>query len=80
MSGVPLLSHSKSWAVLGVAAQILAAFRSNKQDEIRQALDADDLATARKLVNGGTHGLADFADAFQRGQTLIPDDVQVQVG
>jgi putative chitinase len=62
-----------------VAAQILAAFLGNKQDQIRQALDADDLATARKLVNGGTHGLADFADAFQRGQTLVPDDVQVQV-
>jgi len=62
-----------------VAAQILAAFLGNKQDQIRQALDADDLATARKLVNGGTHGLADFTDAFQRGQTLVPDDVQVQV-
>lgn len=62
------------------AARILAAFLGNKQDQIRQALDADDLATARKLVNGGTHGLADFTDAFQRGQSLIPDDVQVQVG
>jgi peptidoglycan L-alanyl-D-glutamate endopeptidase CwlK len=63
-----------------VAAQILAAFLGAKQDEIRQALNADDLATARKLVNGGTHGLADSTDAFRRGQTLIPDDVQVQVG
>lgn len=61
-----------------IAAKILAAFLGNKQGEIRQALEAGDLALARKLVNGGTHGLADFTDAFQRGQGLIPDNVQVQ--
>jgi hypothetical protein len=31
------------------------------------------------LVNGGNHGLADFTDAFQRGQGLIPDPVEVQM-
>lgn len=61
-----------------IAAKLLAAFLKSKEDRIRQALQAGDLATARKLVNGGTHGLADFEDAFQRGQGLIPDDVQVQ--
>ncbi len=62
-----------------IAAKILAAFLGNKQDQIRQALEASDLGQARKLVNGGIHGLADFEDAFRRGQGLIPDDVQVQV-
>lgn len=61
-----------------IAAKILAAFLRSKEDQIRQALQAADLGKARKLVNGGSHGLTDFADAFQRGQGLIPDDVQVQ--
>ncbi len=61
-----------------IAAKILAAFLGSKEDQIRQALEAGDLREARKLVNGGTHGLADFEDAFQRGQALLPDDVQVR--
>lgn len=62
-----------------IAAQLLAAFLKSKEDKIRQALEASDLATARKLVNGGSHGLADFSDTFNRGQVLVPDDVKVQV-
>jgi len=62
----------------GIAARLLAAFLKDKEGRIRTALAANDLATARRLVNGGSHGLADFTDAFQRGQGLIPDPVQVQ--
>jgi peptidoglycan L-alanyl-D-glutamate endopeptidase CwlK len=61
-----------------IAARLLAAFLKDKEDRIRSALAANDLATARRLVNGGTHGLTDFSDAFRRGQGLIPDNVQVQ--
>jgi peptidoglycan L-alanyl-D-glutamate endopeptidase CwlK len=61
-----------------IAARLLAAFLGAKQDRIRQALQDNDLATARKLVNGGSHGLPDFTDAFQRGQGLMPDDVEIQ--
>ncbi len=61
-----------------IAAKLLAAFLKSNDGRIRDALQADDLATARKLVNGGSHGLADFTDAFQRGRDLIPDKVQVQ--
>ena len=61
-----------------IAAQLLAAFLKDKEERIRSVLAANDLATARRLVNGGTHGLAEFEDAFQRGQGLVPDDVQVQ--
>lgn len=63
-----------------IAAKLLAAFLAAKENQIRQALQDNDLATARKLVNGGTHGLPEFTDAYQRGQGLVPDDVQVQVG
>lgn len=62
-----------------IAAQILAVFLSMKEASIRQALDQTDLAAARKLVNGGTHGLAAFQDAFQRGQDLIPDPVKIEI-
>jgi peptidoglycan L-alanyl-D-glutamate endopeptidase CwlK len=62
-----------------IAARLLAAFLGAKKNQIRQALQANDLATARKLVNGGTHGLEDFEEAFRTGQGQIPDDVQVQV-
>ncbi len=61
-----------------IAAKILAAFLCNKQDRIRQTLQAGDLTTAQKLVNDGSHGLDDFEDAFNRDQGLIPDEVQVQ--
>ena len=62
-----------------VAARILAAFLLSKAAGIRRALEAGDLPAARKLVNGGTHGLANFQDAFQRGQTLIPDPVNIGI-
>jgi predicted chitinase len=54
-----------------IAAELLAAFIGDKEQKIRDALAADDLKTARKLVNGGSHGLADFIDAFRIGQSLI---------
>jgi putative chitinase len=61
-----------------IAARILAAFLGSKQERIRQALQAGDLAQARKLVNGGSHGLADFEAAYNSGLALIPDPVEVR--
>ena len=63
-----------------IAARILATFLRNKEDSIRQALQKADLTSARKLVNGGTHGLPEFEDAFQRGQDIIPVTVEIQLG
>jgi peptidoglycan L-alanyl-D-glutamate endopeptidase CwlK len=63
-----------------VAGQLLAAFLKDHEGPIRNALQARNLAAARKLVNGGSHGLADFSDTFERGRVLIPDNVQVQSG
>lgn len=53
------------------AAELLAAFIKDKEQQIRKALATDDLRTARKLVNGGSHGLDDFTAAFRIGQNLI---------
>src|SRR5258708_39767819 len=52
-------------------ADLLASFLKSKEQRIRNALVANDLATARKLVNGGSHGLPDFEDAFNTGKTLL---------
>jgi len=54
-----------------LAAELLAAFIKDKEQQIRNALAKDDLRTARRLVNGGSHGLDDFTAAFRIGEKLI---------
>jgi peptidoglycan L-alanyl-D-glutamate endopeptidase CwlK len=58
-----------------VAAQLLASFLKSREDRIRTALTTGDLATARKLVNGGSNGLDRFTDAYNIGNSVIPDSV-----
>jgi peptidoglycan L-alanyl-D-glutamate endopeptidase CwlK len=55
-----------------IAAKLLASFLKSKEQKIRNALAQDDLKTARKLVNGGRHGLDVFTKAFNTGKNLIP--------
>lgn len=54
-----------------IAAQLLAAFIAAKEIAIKNALLRDDLAEARRQVNGGTHGLAEFTAAYRTGQQLL---------
>jgi hypothetical protein len=54
-----------------VAADILACFLKNAEGPIRQALRKGDMAAARKLVNGGRHGLNQFTLAYQTGAQLV---------
>jgi len=53
------------------AATLLAAFLKDKERAIREALLAGALASARRLVNGGVHGLDRFTDAYRTGDSLI---------
>ncbi len=53
-----------------VAAEILAAFLKNVERRIREALLTNDLKSARRAVNGGTHGLDRFEAAFKVGRKL----------
>ncbi|MGH8501032.1 MAG: peptidoglycan-binding protein [Gammaproteobacteria bacterium] len=53
------------------AARLLAHFLKSKEPEIRQALARGDRRAARKLVNGGSHGLDRFDLAFTTGESLI---------
>ena len=53
------------------AAALLAIFLKDRERSIKEALLDHDLRQARKLVNGGSHGLDRFSDAYQRGESLI---------
>lgn len=54
-----------------VAGKLLASFLKAKERVIKEALLEDDLKLARRLVNGGVHGLERFCDAFAIGTRLI---------
>lgn len=54
-----------------VAADILAAFLKVKERRIKEAIVQGDLRAARRLVNGGSHGLERFRRAFRTGETVI---------
>lgn len=54
-----------------IAARLLASFIKSKERKIKEALLDDDLKTARRLVNGGRHGLRAFSATFRKGQTLL---------
>jgi putative chitinase len=60
-----------------IAADLLARFLGDREHAIRQALANNDLATARKLVNGGHLGLDRFTSAFNIGSDLIPTPFRV---
>lgn len=47
-----------------IAADILSAFLYNHESKIRGALADGDLTLARKVVNGGSHGLDIFEDTL----------------
>ena len=54
------------------AGVIIAQFLKNQETRVRGALASKDLKTARKLVNGGSHGFDRFRDAFERGAAVLP--------
>lgn len=69
--GVKLVSQPELASDPKIAGRILAAFLKDKERIIKQALLEGDLRAARRAVNGGSHGLDRFTDAFRRGSTLI---------
>ncbi len=55
-----------------VAAVLLAQFLLDRAARFREAVVQGDLRAARRLVNGGAHGLASFKDVFERADALWP--------
>ena len=62
-----LVEHPERANDPDLAARLLAAFISSKEIAMKQALQDGDLATARRLVNGGTYGLDQFVSAYRTG-------------
>lgn len=60
-----------------IASRLLASFIKGEEEKIRDALVGDDLPRARKLVNGGRHGLEQFTDAYRKGRELIAADLEL---
>ena len=54
-----------------IAAKLLTAFLAGHERALKQALLDDNLALARRLVNGGSHGLAQFTAAYRTGERLL---------
>ena len=75
--GVDLVAQPAQANQPRLAGQILAQFLANKEDAIRAAAAADDLVQARKLVNGGSHGLDRFRDAYTNGRVAIPEGIEI---
>src|SRR5207247_2605708 len=63
--GFPLLTDFDKANAPEVAAVVLAVFLSDKADKFRDAVGRGRLDLARKLVNGGSHGLDSFKDVFR---------------
>ena len=66
LKGQPALANHPN-----VAATLLAIYLRDKHARIKYAIFGGDLKQARKLVNGGSHGLDRFEDTFARGAALL---------
>lgn len=54
-----------------IAAKILACYLKQAEIPIRNALRVNDLRAARRLVNGGYHGLEVFQQTYKRAHVLL---------
>jgi peptidoglycan L-alanyl-D-glutamate endopeptidase CwlK len=68
--GDDLLNNPEMANAPKTAARLLATFLKARERQIKEALVEQDLRAARRLVNGGSHGLDRFIDAYKRGEAL----------
>ncbi|TBA72903.1 M15 family metallopeptidase [Rhizobium ruizarguesonis] len=69
--GVDLIADPGQANDPATAGLILAQFLSNAENRVRSTLASNDLYTARRVVNGGTHGFDRFKDAYERGWAAL---------
>ena len=65
---ISLVDNPDSACAPEVAACLLAAFLDANREKLAKALAKDDLEAARKVVNGGSHGLERFSETFRMAQ------------
>jgi peptidoglycan L-alanyl-D-glutamate endopeptidase CwlK len=69
--GIDLVRNPEMALRPDVSAHLLARFLADKQQEIREALERGDMRKARRLVNGGSHGLNRFVDTYKRAMAAL---------
>jgi predicted chitinase len=69
--GSRLLEHPELANDSIIAARLLASFLKAKERAIKEALLERNFKLARRLVNGGSHGLDKFKETFLKGERLI---------
>lgn len=69
--GRDLLAEPDAANEPATAGRILGRFLKNAESRIRRALARRDFAAARKAVNGGTHGLAEFETCYRAGERFL---------
>ena len=83
--GVDLVNNPELANDPVIAAKIMVQFLMNKKAAILKSLEGNDLKTARRLINGGSHGLARFSKAYRdilsnaAPQSPIDPDSDIQV-
>ena len=70
--GVDLVANPDLANAPEVAALLLAVILADRAETFRSALEAGRFAQARKLVNGGTHGLDRFKEVFRLADAVWP--------
>ncbi|WP_313623034.1 C1 family peptidase [Achromobacter sp.] len=70
--GIDLVNSPDRANAPEVAALLLALFLLDKAPKFRDAFQSGDMPAARRLINGGTHGLENFQDVFERAETIWP--------
>jgi peptidoglycan hydrolase-like protein with peptidoglycan-binding domain len=78
--GVDLIANPDLANAPEVAAALLASFLQSKLDKLTAALAKPDLKAARKLVNGGSHGLDRFSSVFDLAKAAWPLDAVLALG
>lgn len=68
---IDLEAHPELANASNIAADLLSLFLAAHEGPIKQALLRQDFASARKLVNGGSHGLVEFQQSYQVGDRLM---------
>ena len=77
--GVDLIQRPELANDPEVAAHLLALFLKDREPELLRAWQLGDLASARRLVNGGSHGLSAFKTAVRTGVALLSKAPQATV-
>jgi predicted chitinase len=69
--GIDLIADPDAANKPEIAARLLALFIRDCQNRMIKAIEANDFREARKAVNGGSHGLKEFTEAYKIGDQRL---------